>query len=137
MLNRQQRRVGQAIHKKLVKQNLSSGNWGEWESRTQELIAKHQQHGKTGENVKGFFVNNIYSVQVFEEKGSLLMGIRRNDQSTEVSWAHKQRIKNELWGDSAVAVEVFPRVSNLVDDANMYWLWAYHGDGFNLKEFRL
>lgn len=137
MLNRHQRRAGQAVHKKLVKQNLSSGNWGEWEDRVTELVDKHRQNGKTGENIRAFMVNNIYSVQIFASGKGLLMGIRRNDQSTEVSWSHKQRIKNELLGESLTAIEVFPAVDQLVDQANMFWLWSFHETGYNLKEFTL
>ena len=41
-------------------------------------------------------------------------------------WAEKQRIKNELFGLEAVAVEVFPKESELVDHAEMYHLWVLH-----------
>ena len=39
-------------------------------------------------------------------------------------WRHLQRIKNELIGLERVAVEVYPPVSELVDQANMYHLWV-------------
>lgn len=52
------------------------------------------------------------------------MIIRRNDGSTRVPWAHKQRIKNEVFGKGRTAVEVFPSERDLVDDANCYHLWV-------------
>lgn len=49
---------------------------------------------------------------------------------TDISWSEKQRIKNEIFGKEAVAIEVFPKESELVDQANMYHLWVLHN--FNL-----
>jgi hypothetical protein len=48
----------------------------------------------------------------------------RNCSSTDVPWAAKQRIKDELFGKDRVAVEVFPLADELVDSANMYHLWV-------------
>lgn len=48
----------------------------------------------------------------------------RNAAETDVPWATKQRIKDELFGTDRVAIEVFPQVSELVDEANMYHLWV-------------
>lgn len=42
----------------------------------------------------------------------------------EVPWAVKQEIKNELFGDRRVAIEVFPDQKNLVDVCNVYHLWV-------------
>lgn len=47
----------------------------------------------------------------------------RNATSTDIPWREKQRIKNELFGKEKVAVEVFPKESELVDEANMYHIW--------------
>lgn len=41
----------------------------------------------------------------------------------DVPWAEKQRIKNELFGERAVAIEVFPDERNLVDVCDVYHLW--------------
>lgn len=55
----------------------------------------------------------------------------RNTGSTDIPWKEKQKIKNELFGKERVAVEVFPRESELVDEANMYHLWVFQ-EGFSL-----
>jgi hypothetical protein len=47
----------------------------------------------------------------------------RNLNSTDISWAEKQKIKNELFGTERIAIEVFPKESELVDAANMYHIW--------------
>ena len=44
--------------------------------------------------------------------------------SGEVPWSVKQEIKNELFGDRRVAIEVYPDVKNLVDVCNVYHLWV-------------
>ncbi len=42
----------------------------------------------------------------------------------DVTWAIKQEIKNELFGERATAIEVFPDVRNLVDVCDVYHLWV-------------
>ena len=51
------------------------------------------------------------------------LSIRRNDRGTDIPWRHLQRIKTELAGAEAEAVELFPAESRLVDTANQRWLW--------------
>jgi hypothetical protein len=48
----------------------------------------------------------------------------RNTNNTDIPWAEKQRIKNELFGEESTAIEVFPAESELVDGANMYHIWV-------------
>lgn len=49
-----------------------------------------------------------------------------NWNGTDITWSEKQRIKNEIFGEDSVAIEVFPKESELVDCANMYHLWILH-----------
>jgi hypothetical protein len=46
-----------------------------------------------------------------------------NDVSHD--WRDFQRIKNELVGPEAEAVELYPAESRLVDNANQFHLWAF------------
>ena len=48
---------------------------------------------------------------------------RHNDK--EILWSEKQQIKNELFGENRVAIEVFPKESKLVDVMNVYHLWVF------------
>lgn len=41
------------------------------------------------------------------------------------TWAEKQQIKNELFGENRVAVEVFPKQDRLVDVCDVYHLWVF------------
>lgn len=55
----------------------------------------------------------------------------RNADNTDIPWATKQRIKNELAGRKRVAIEVFPSENRLIDAAGMYHLWILP-EGFEL-----
>ena len=81
------------------------------------------------------YLNNRYSVQISDEATNwglvVHLWIRRHDGEMVRSWSDMQRIKNELMGNERVAVEVFPPVSQLVDNANIAHLWVMP-DGFSL-----
>lgn len=40
-----------------------------------------------------------------------------------VSWSEKMLIKNELFGNETMAIEIYPPQSKLVDNENVYHLW--------------
>jgi len=42
----------------------------------------------------------------------------------DIPWAIKQQIKNELFGTTAVAIEVFPAQKNLIDTCDVYHFWV-------------
>lgn len=59
----------------------------------------------------------------------------------EISWADKQQIKDELFGKSRTAIEVFPSESRLVDVADVYHLWVFDKNfklpfGIHPKEYQ-
>ena len=60
-----------------------------------------------------------------EEYGPVLHAAIRNFSGTDIPWAEKQRIKNELFGENRMAIEFFPKESQLVDEAPMYHLWVF------------
>ena len=70
--------------------------------------------------------NDRYTVLVrrHDEGWVTYLSVRRNDRKPDMPWRHLQRIKNELAGDEAEAVELFPAESRLVDTANQRWLWC-------------
>lgn len=41
----------------------------------------------------------------------------------DIPWRIKQEIKNELFGKDRIAIEVFPKESNLIDANDTYHLW--------------
>lgn len=127
-MNRQQRRFSESFHKKEIKKQLSK--WTDFEDRTSEVKLKSPL-------MLSFFVNNLFSVQVYLVNGYRVYGVRRHDQSTNISWETKQRIKNEVIGYEKSAIEVFPRHSELIDQANMYWLWETECIEFDLNDLKV
>jgi hypothetical protein len=43
----------------------------------------------------------------------------------DVFWKDLQRIKNEIFGPEALAVQYYPREADLVDEVNVYWIFVY------------
>lgn len=68
------------------------------------------------------YVVMVRSVET--EWGIVEHACMKNVADTDIPWSEKQRIKNELFGKERIAVEVFPKESELVDAANMYHLWV-------------
>lgn len=60
---------------------------------------------------------------VVTDWGPVKHAAMRNAAGTDIPWREKQRIKNEIFGRESVAVEVFPKESELIDGANMYHIW--------------
>lgn len=100
------------------------GKWGEWETIQFEP-------GRAGSGWAALFTtahkNRVFSVlDRMDFSGarhlavSSLSGIRP-------TWHEMQRIKNELAGETATAVEVYPPAAEVVDDANMFHLWVLPG----------
>jgi hypothetical protein len=82
--------------------------------------------GVTGE----LWENNRYQVVLRRREGGpfgpcVHLTIRSADGSARHDWRDFQRIKNELVGEEAEAVELYPAESRLVDTANHYHLWVF------------
>ena len=114
--------MAQSVHKKEVKQALKSDHWGPWEDITLEAIMRLADKPERN-RLLNYEKNNIYSIQIIQSEAGKLLGIRRHDQSTDIPWSHKQRIKNEIFGCESQAIEIFPPQDVLIDGANMFWLW--------------
>lgn len=75
--------------------------------------------------VRAFF-NDLYSVQVYHvgtDMGLVQHAIVRVQDGGEPPWRDLQRIKDELFGPDAYAVQVYPRRADVVDQADVYHLW--------------
>lgn len=51
-----------------------------------------------------------------------------NDGSRDIPWAEKMAIKNELFGEKRLAIEVYPTKKRLVDACDLYHLWVFEKD---------
>jgi hypothetical protein len=75
------------------------------------------------------YKNSLYTCHVRQlgalgDDGTLWISIRSNDRKAVRDWRHFQRIKNELAGEEREALEIYPKESELVDEANSYHLWV-------------
>jgi hypothetical protein len=55
------------------------------------------------------------------------LSIKRHDREAIHDWRDLQRIKNEIVGEEAEGIEIYPAESRLVDNANQYHLWCVTG----------
>lgn len=53
------------------------------------------------------------------------LGDFSSDGTGDIPWKVKQEIKNELFGEKRLAIEVFPKEKNLVDVCDVYHLWVF------------
>ena len=71
--------------------------------------------------------NNVYEVNVRcmdVNAGFYHLSIKNYERSTDISWQHKQWIKNDIMGDEYEGVELFPAESRMLNTANQYHLWC-------------
>ena len=80
-----------------------------------------------------YWINDLYQVAVHKLAPTedcplpiLHLNIRRRDGKVIFrDWRHFQRIKNELAGEDAEAVEIYPAEDRLADTSNKYHLWCF------------
>ncbi|MGM0806493.1 MAG: DUF7694 domain-containing protein [Bacillota bacterium] len=92
---------------------------------------QHKHSGWFGEMDRAYSDGSSYAIlirTVETEWGLVEHAAIRNGDNTDIPWGEKQRIKNEVFGTERVAIEVFPKESELVDAANMYHLWILPED---------
>jgi hypothetical protein len=76
------------------------------------------------------YKNNRYVVTLrygkfpFGGDGVIAMVQRHDDKPIPNHWREMQKVKNEIFGPEALAIECYPPESKLIDEANIYWLWV-------------
>lgn len=119
---RERARMEKQIARELAKKPM------QWEELTPSQI--HNICASAGLTQVPFRVvkNHLYSVQVFNretEWGLFYKAmIRRHDSEPIHNWKEIQKIKSEVFGPDYTALEVYPKESNKVDVANLYWIWV-------------
>lgn len=83
--------------------------------------------------------NDVYLVQLHRNyRGEMnpdgpqrtMLTIRRKDGAPFGDWADLQEIKNQLLGEEAELVQLFPAESRRVDRVNLYWFYDNAGQRF-------
>jgi len=91
--------------------------------------------GESGPKLINVLRNRSFLVQVFLEKnGTIRLSINRTklngdgEWSDQISWDELQRLKRQAGYTGCLAVEVYPRDSDLVNISNMRHLWIMPDD---------
>jgi hypothetical protein len=133
-VNRQQRRAASVQRTQHIRE-CASRAWEPFECVSNDLAwrAQHAKRlagyaAKQGD-LRACYLNNIYSVQVFARARegmteALHLVIRRHDEEEIRGWSDLQRIKNEIAGSDRVAVEIYPREEDVIDEANLRHLFV-------------
>lgn len=71
----------------------------------------------------------VHVRRVRQKDGTVLihLSIHNHEKTAEHDWRDYQRIKNEICGPEAEAVELYPAESRLVDTSNEFHLWCLQG----------
>ncbi|WP_017993885.1 DUF7694 domain-containing protein [Rhizobium leguminosarum] len=124
MSTRQQRRAARSFERRGLK-----GDWGLW--RITDLPDGIPGGKGWNKEVRSVRANNLYVVLVrpfVDEQGNEVIHLAiRTASQLEPPWRDMQRIKNEICGEEATAIQVMPPASELIDEADMYHMWVLSG----------
>lgn len=71
------------------------------------------------------FANDLYVVVVARHDPFYRLSIQRHDRQPFREWRHLQQMKNQLFGPTHEAVELYPSEDRLIDTNNEYHLWVH------------
>ena len=84
---------------------------------------------------KGFIVDDFYRVLIARTGKYKHLRIRRLDDKPVSSFSDMQNLKNHFLGKEVEGIQVFPKISNYVNNTNTYHIFSWDGmDLPNLKE---
>jgi hypothetical protein len=108
------------------------GEWGEWQKTSEEEIASYRERFPIAETCSNVWKCRRFTVLeyvVSSAWGTMThLHVRVANRGRAPTWIELQRVKNELVGESRVAVEVFPAETQLVDQADAYHVWVLPDD---------
>ena len=122
-----------SIMKQNTGENLYKGEWMPqmdrcWESNDGYNVMSRLLNTKWGK------VEHVTIIKISDSNSS--------DGSRDIPWRIKQEIKNELFGENRLAIEVFPTDDMLVDECDVYHLWVFDKNfelpfGIHSKQFKM
>lgn len=99
----------------------ASGDWGPWETID---LPNGTGGGGWNRNVRHAYRNKVFCVLSRSTSGMAIHLAIASLSGERPTWWEAQRIKNDLAGEDATAVEVYPPQTEVVDEADMYHLWV-------------
>jgi hypothetical protein len=101
--------------------------WAVAQGFTPEAVADLIAKAETAETwMNNLYVATIHDAPVWVDGWPDMrqLSIRRIDRRSIHDWRHLQRIKADIFGPEAEAVELYPSEHRVVDTANSYHLWV-------------
>jgi hypothetical protein len=115
-----------------------SGEWGQWE-RVPENEFRHVLGVLSGWvlDVRDVYRNRVFSVLVRDDANGVIHVGVGSQSGIRPTWYEMQRIKNEIFGEHSVAIEVYPAAKDVVDGSDMFHIWILPSDiPFGLTKIR-
>lgn len=85
--------------------------------------------------IQAYVVDHMYKVYIAKTGKYTHIRIRRIDDKPISDFKDFQAIKNQFLGEETEAIQVYPKVSNYIDNSNTYHLFSWEGmEVPNLKE---
>ena len=112
----------------------ASGNWGPWETIPLDPGAMGEGWAGQCHQVRR---NRVFAVLVRLDASGVVHLAVSSLSGIRPSWPEMQRIKDEIAGPAATAIEVYPPQAHVVDEADMFHIWVLRGNlpfGLHMKD---
>lgn len=102
----------------------ASGDWGAWE---RIALAPGQAGGGWAARCTACHKNRVFAVlERHDASGAVHLAVS-SLSGIRPTWHEMQRIKDEIAGYDATAIEVYPPKDKIVDEADMFHIWVIPG----------
>jgi len=102
----------------------ASGEWGEW--KTIPLEPGQGGDGWAGQCHQARR-NRVFAVLVRLDATGIVHLAVSSLSGVRPTWPEMQRIKDDIAGPDATAIEVYPPKAEVVDEADMFHIWVLRG----------
>ncbi len=103
----------------------SNGQWGPWE-KIDLTMSPVTAKGWAGQ-CHAVMRNRVFAVLIRNDQTGIVHLAVSSLSGIRPTWREMQRIKNDIAGADATAIEVYPPQSNVVDEADMFHIWVLRG----------
>jgi hypothetical protein len=97
---------------------------GQWPAWRREAIKGVQGTTSWAREFHTAYVNDVFVVLVRDAGGGVQHFMVSSGSQIRPTWHEMQRIKDELAGEQATAVEVYPPKAEIVDGADAFHIWV-------------
>ena len=103
----------------------NSGNWGTW--TTEDMLPGTVGLSGWLPYITRSHRNRVFAVLERQAEGGVIHLAVSSLSGIRPTWPEMQRIKDEISGPEATAIEVYPPKSEIIDEADMFHIWVLRG----------